>query len=302
MGIESVIDGVRRIVHKWVNTASPITVNISRGDTSISVLNDLRFEEGDQLMLKNSTIYEEGLVVKSVDRDTHIITLYDPVLNNWTVDENTILIKAIHNNIIQGIYIGNPDVIPRLPAITINGTSSSSEWFTLESSKERYELEIAIFIQASTNEDGYRFLMKVADTVQKGLKRNIMPLIDDYEIVSLREDIIAGATTIKVNDRDKVDSYRHIILEDSYSSQECWAYYLYPEDDYSVQLDHPSLFNFSAADTSVILPKRFIYNSWPSNIDFVTVHKGDLLKAATIKWFAEEQEIQFLRRSELKLH
>lgn len=285
-----------------MNTASPISVNVSRGDTTISVQNSIRFEPGDQLMLKNSSIYEEGLTIESVDRNNHIITLYNPVLNDWTISENTILIKTINNNIIQGIYIGNPDVIPRLPAITINGSSSSSEWFTIESSKERYELEIAIFVQASTHEEGYRFLMQVANTIQKGLKRNIMPLIDDYDIISLREDITIGDINIQVNDRGKVSRHPHIILEDEFSCQECWAMNLYDTDDYSVKLDHPVIFNFSASDTSVILPHRFIYNSWPSNIDFVTVHKGDLLKAATIKWFAEEEELQFTRRYELKLH
>ena len=40
----------------------------------------------------------------------------------------------------------------------------------------------------------------------------------------------------------------------------------------------------------------------PNNIEFGSIHKGELLKAAKISWFAEEEEMQFWRRDELKLH
>jgi hypothetical protein len=49
------------------------------------------------------------------------------------------------------------------------------------------------------------------------------------------------------------------------------------------------------------VPKRFIYNSWPSDIQYGLIHKGELLKAAKINWFAEEEELQNLRREEPRL-
>jgi hypothetical protein len=151
MAMEEVLDSVRRIIHKWVNTTSRIQDDLVRGDTLVSVSNASRFNIGDQVMLKNNTVYETGLVVSDVNYLTNCITLSTPILNDWAMADNAVLIKTIYEQFVQGIYIGEPDVIPRYPAITVNGVSRNSEWFTLESSKERYMVEIGVYVQASTH-------------------------------------------------------------------------------------------------------------------------------------------------------
>ena len=179
MAMEEVIDGVRRIIHNWVNTTSRIQSNLDRGDTLIPVANASRFAPGDQVMLKNNSVYETGLVVDSVNYLTNCVTLSSGILNDWTTAENAVLIKTIYEQFVQGIYFGEPDVIARYPAITVNGISRNSEWLTLESTKEKYQLEIGVYVQASTHEKGDRFLKNLADTIQLGLKRNILPLVAD---------------------------------------------------------------------------------------------------------------------------
>lgn len=305
MAMEEILDSVRRIVHKWVNTTSRVRENVTRGDLTVCVKNARRFSVGDAVMLKNSTVYETGLVVSEVDNTGGIVTFTTPVLNDWTVAENTVLIKTIYEQFIQGIYIGEPDVIPMFPAITVNGTSRNSQWLTLESTKERYEVEIGVFVKASTHEDGYRFLLNITDEIQMGLKRNIIPLVNDYDIISLTTDITACDTTIRVNDRDKLDDYRRIIIEDEYESQEHWVNHLYSaaEDptETSIRLNSQVAWDFDKDETSIIIPKRFVFNSWPADIQYGTIHKGELLKASSIKWFAEEEEMQWFRRDEMKL-
>ena len=305
MAMEEVLDSVRRIVHKWVNTTSRIQSNLTRGDTTVTVLNSRRFNISDQVMLKNDTVYETGLVISDVDYDTHEITLSTPILNDWYTVDNTVLIKTINEQFVQGIYIGDPDVIPRFPAITVNGVSRSSEWFTLESSKERYQIEVTVFVQASTHESGYRFLLNMTDTIQQGLKRNIMPVVNDYDITSLAADVTACDTVIRLTDRSLINNYRRIILEDEDNSTENWVIgWFTPTEDpaqNAVQLESQVPYDFLASDTSVIVPKRFIYNSWPDNIEYGTIHKGELLKAAKISWFAEEEESQYFRRDEPRL-
>lgn len=305
MAMEEVLDSVRRIVHKWVNTSSRIETDISRGDTVICVNASRRFNVGDQVMLKNNTVYETGLIISAIDTISNLITVSTAILNNWTVAENTILIKTINEQFVQGIYIGEPDVIPRFPAITVNGGSRNSEWFTLESTKERYEVEIGVYVQASTHEDGYRFLLAMADEIQKGLKYNIMPLASDYDITGLTYDVAAGDVNIRVADRSLFNHYRRIILEDDYETHENWVTYWHtPDEDPSqeaIRLKDCVPFDFDKDETTVIVPNRFIYNSWPSSIQYGTIHKGELLKAAKISWFAEEEEIQYLRREEPRL-
>ncbi len=305
MAMEEILDSVRRVVSKWVNTTSRVQQNVTVGDTSVCVKNASRFSYGDAVMLKNNTVYETGLVVDSVENQTGIVTFTTPVQNNWTLAENTVLIKTIYEQFVQGVYIGGPEVISHFPAVTVNGISRSSEWLTLESTKERYEIEIGVYVKASTHEDGYRFLLNITDEIQSGLKRNLVPLVNDYNIISLAQDIAADDTVIYVNNRDTLTFNRRILIEDEYESQEHWATYLFnaTEDPTgtAVQLERGVCWAFDADDTSIIVPNRFVFNSWPANIQYGTIHKGELLKAATIKWFAEEEEMQWFRREEMKL-
>lgn len=305
MAMEEILDSVRRIVHKWVNTTSRIQQNVNRGDTIICVKNSRRFDIGDAVMLKNNTVYETGLVVEDVDWDQGLVTLSTPVLNDWSMAENTVLIKTIYEQFVQGIYIGEPDVIPMYPAITVNGISRNSQWLTLESTKERYEIEVGVYVKASTHEDGYRFLMNITDEIQKGLKRNIIPLVNDYDIISLTTDITACDTTLYVNNRSKLEDYRRIIIEDEYESQEHWVTHLYSDTEdptgTAIRVKEQVAWDFDKDETSIIIPKRFVFNSWPADIQYGMIHKGELLKAAKISWFAEEEEMQWFRRDELKL-
>jgi hypothetical protein len=305
MAIEQVLDSVRRIIHKWVDTISPISANVDIGDSQISVDNTIRFQVNDEVMLKNSTVYETGLTIKSIDSDT-TLTFNSDVLNNWTVAENAQLVKTTNEQFVQGIYIGDPEVIPRYPAITVNGSSRSSEWLTLESTKERYEIEVTVLVEASTHEGGYRFLLNMTDIIQKGLKRNIIPLVNDYEVVSLARDISIGEVNIPLTDVDNLAYYGRILIENQYDLQENWVDVVYadvnPSDGNNVHLVDPVCYNFSASNTSVVIPHRFIFNSWPANIDYGKLHKGQLLKASVIRWFAEEEEMQYLRRTEPQLY
>lgn len=301
MAMEEVLDGVRRIVHKWVNTVTRLTANAAVGDTQLTVRSTRRFQIGDEVMLHDATIYETGLSVVQVIDDTTIV-LASPILNNWTVGQNSVLQKTINEQFIQGIYIGDPDVIPMYPAITINGISRASEWMTIESTKERYELEISVFVREATHEAGYRFLMALTDTIQLGLKRNIWPLAYDYDVLSLSENIVAGDHNIRLNNRDQLYGWRRIIIEDETESQENWIDRIYTEDTVSVHLVDAVCSSFSTANTSIVVPHRFLYNSWPADIDYGKIHKGELLRASVIHWFAEEEESQFLRRTEQQLY
>jgi hypothetical protein len=305
MAMAEILDSVRRIIYKWVNTSSRVDTDVSRGDTVICVRNARRFSFGDEVMLRNNTVYETGLVISSVDSVANLITLSTPVLNDWDSSDNTILVKTIDGLFVQGIYIGEPDVISHYPAITVNGVSRGSEWLTLESTKEKYQIEVGVYVKASSHEKGYRFLLKMADEIQKGLKYNITPLVGAYDITSLTADVSAGDVSIRVADRDLFNNYRRVIIEDEFESHENWVtYWFNSEEDPSGQVLRVKdciPFDFDQSDTSIIVPKRFVFNSWPDNIEYGSIHKGELVKAAKISWFAEEEEMQFLRRDEPRL-
>jgi len=50
-----------------------------------------------------------------------------PALSNaWTVAQGSVIEKMNNKKIVQGIYLGDPSVLPMFPCITINGKSRDS--------------------------------------------------------------------------------------------------------------------------------------------------------------------------------
>lgn len=303
------LDSVRRIVRRWTQTETPISADIDIGDTELTVVTNRRFKVGDEVMLRDASVGEVGLVVAEIDVDDHTRLVLDSPgpLNTWTMTQNTLLTKLTHGMHIEGIYIGDPDVIPQYPAITVNGISRHSDWLTLDSTKERYEVEITVFVLESTHEKGYRFLLKLTDMIQIGLKRNIFPLIDDYNTTTLQTgaDVVAGDLAIRVNDATLFGTDFRIMLENEWFDQENKVARVTPDVGSgtagTIELYSKVGDNFDVDSTTIIQPNRFAYNSWPEDIEYGYVHKGDLLKAAKIRWFCEEEEIQTFRKLDTKL-
>lgn len=303
--MEAVLDSIRRIVRRWTTTASPLVEDANSGDTIIKLNSTLRFREGDEVLLHDPLQYEVDLRISEVI-DNNYVRLSSPILYDWTVDQNSVIEKAINQMIVNGIYIGDPDVIPMYPAITVNAISRNSEWMTLESTKERYEIEVSIYALESTHEDGLRFIMQMVEAIQHGLKRNIYPLVGDYETTSLIADASSGDIFLKVADSSVFEdksfsqptfpkqSVLRAFIEDQYKTQEFTVTQLL--DETTIEVGDAICESYLVSDNSILIhPKRFIYNSWPSSIDYGKISKGSLLQAAVIKWFAEEEELQEFR-------
>lgn len=303
--MEDVLDSVRRIVSKWVQTSTAITVDVNTGDDTLSVRSSGRFKVGDQVMIRDATLaYETSLVVEEII-STKSIKLTTNVLNGVSVGRNPILIKTINEMFVQGIYIGDPDNISHYPAITVDGIRKNSGWLTLDSTKERYDIEINTYVLESTHEDGYRFLLQMTKAIEAGLKKNIFPLVGTYAIVALLSDAAVDDVFIKVSDSSifdispDVSTNRRIIIEDQFQMEEKWVESIV--DSETIKLSQGMCFNYDKDDASIIIPTRFIYNSWPADIEYGKIHKGELLKASTIKWFAEEEEVQLMRKQDPQL-
>ena len=297
--MEDVIDSVRRIVSKWVNTSSPLIQDANVGDRTIKVRSTRRFRVNDEVMLRNALYYETGIRVESIS-DKNTITLSSAITSkSWTTNENAVLIKTINEMFVQAVYFGDPEVIPEYPAVSVFGPTRESEWLTLDSTSEHYDVDINIYVLDSTHEFGHRFLHQMAKTIQLGLKKNIYPLVGDHETTSITADVISGDNFIKVADSTIFAEGNRIIIEDPFMMQECFVQSVIDSSTIAV---YQSVFDdYSKDDTIIIAPERFFYNSWPASIDFGKVHKGDLLQAATIHWFGKEEEIQSMRKQDPQL-
>ena len=289
--MEQVLDSVRRIIKRWVSSESYLTADANPGDTSIYVDNALRFRVGEKCLLTDGTYYEYPFTVSEIISN-NIVRTEEPVRNNgWTVDNNVSLRKSINGQMVHAVYLGDPSVIPRYPAITVNGTSRSSEWTTLETTTEKYNIDISVYVEDSTHEDGYRTLLHLADIVQKGLKRNIFPLVGPKAFIDLSADCFGDETFIKLTDTTGIEAGQFIVIEDKYRGQDIKVREVV--DQSTIEVAGKVSGDFLVADDSkVILVDRFLYKSWPSDIDYGFIHKDTMLKAAKITWSAEEIEVQ----------
>jgi hypothetical protein len=293
--IEDIVDSIRRIVSRWVITTTTLTESASAGDTIITVDNTLRFHKGDEIVLRDAlqqTEPEPGLLyVQSVIDDTHL-ELTEPLQLAWPLVNGPSIFKSIKGQYVKAVYTPEPAVIPQFPAVTVTGQSRSSEWLTTRGTKERYNIEIGVFVEDATMEDGYRFLCRLTDLIQEGLKRNVYPLVNDYDLIALTADMQPLDDYIKVADTSLLECFDRILIETKYRIFESQIVEIVDGNTIRIFPTSDALYKVSDGAT-LIRCHRFIYNSWPAEINYGQIAKGSLLRAASISFFAEEFEVQF---------
>lgn len=291
---EDILEGVRRVIYRWVNNPIPITADIAQGESLLSVRSTNRFLAGDEIALfdPDSRLGEPFLIVDKVIDET-TLRLRTPVQSRggFGPGQSSKAIKTWMGKFVQGMYIGDPDVIPKYPAISIMGQSKDSNWEALGLTKEDYKFQVAIYVEDNNTEDSYRQLLRLTKAVEKGLKKNIYPLIGDYFVSNVTADIAVSDEFIKVADTSDFVVDQIIVLETIHRAEELRIKCVVDSETIQVYIP-PANPYLVADDAKVIALTRFIYNSWPAHIDYGFVHKGSLLHAATISWFAWEAEPQ----------
>lgn len=288
--MEAILDSIRKKIGQWAMTTVMLTADANVGDDTIEIRSTRRFKRGDELLIRNAAEATEQRLYVAEVVDNYNLRLVDPLQFRWTVADNAAVIKTINDQILRAIHIGEPDILTEFPAITVNGTARNSEWYTIRATKERFNIEIGIYVQSDSHDDGYRFLLKMTDIIQKGLKKTIYPLVDDYNSTSLTQDIAANDTVIKFADVSEMTCGSFILIEDGLLCEPNTITEII--DANTVRVSTAFQNAFSVSDTQVIRPNRYIYNSWPADIQYGKIHKGTLLKAAVINFFVEETEIQ----------
>lgn len=283
-----VLESIRRIVYRWTKTNTPLTATAFRNDVILTVDNTNRFLAGDAVAIHNGTEVEY-LIIQNIIDGEHV-QINSPGIQSlmpWLPQENTIVEKLFFNHFVQGIYIGDPKVIPKYPAISIMGESRSSDWYALQLTKEKYNIKITTYVEDATLEDGYYFLNHVTDAIETGLKRNIFPLVGPTDVSDVLFDLNANDVFIKVANANLYPSYSKIILEDKFKAEELRVVCIV--DDTTIQV-FPNVKNsYNVADGAKLIKlTRFIHKSWPAEIEYGAIHKDTLLKASTISWYGEE--------------
>lgn len=286
----AVANAIRRIIERWVITRTDLIADANAGSTSISVHSTKRFKAGEQFLIHNDNEdMENNLYIESIpDRNTIILT--EPLKFSWPMSAGGKVVKTQGGLFVKAVHLGEPNVIMNVPAITVNLKAASSEFMTLRGTKERYDLEIGIYVSGTSQEEGDLFLYSLTDVIQYGLKRNFYPLLNDYRTTTLLEDVEIGDSFIRVADTSIFTEQQQLIIEDAYNIDVLGVIGIC--DDSTVEIGVPAQYNFIKEDSIVIRPTRLPYNSWPTGVNFNLINKGTLLKAAALSYFVEEYEPQ----------
>lgn len=287
---------IKKIIEKFIVNKIPLSEAASVGSTTVKVLSTRRFCVGEGVVVYNkpsATVQAQGevhTITDIVDRNT--ITIDSALVDSYTLSnsfvEKLIGFETGNQQFLDGVYIGDPAVIPRYPAITIDAKSRSSEWLTLESTSEKYDIDITVYVQAADFEAQYEMMHAYVKAIESSLFRSFYPLVEPYDVTTLATDVGPDDTVIQVSDGDfltcpvlswiwieSVDFLRPNRVKRILSSN-------------VFELQFPTGQEFSAGDT-IIRPHRHIYNTLPHSTQYGTVNKDTMLKAAVISYKAQEE-------------
>lgn len=296
--MEGILNSAKSIVNKWLRTQTPLTADASPGDDTLSILTARRFRRGDQIVVRNSQDKAEFNTVADI-LDCGTIKLASPLSWLWS-SSDCMVDKTWKYQFLQGVYLGDVVNIPKYPAVVIEAESRTSDWLTLGSTTETYNVKFRIYTDDAWQESGYLWNKRMADALQEGLKRNFYPLVAPYNVVALTQDALAGDKFLKVADTSELWFPARGFLEDPFHFNEISIKKIV--DSTTVELAEPLCDNYVVEYNPILIfSTRLIYNSWPSTVRYGTVYKGTFLKSSEIDWFVEEQEIQCNKRGEPSL-
>jgi hypothetical protein len=284
---------LKRVIERFIENRMPLLQDAVAGNTYVEVPTTRRFLEGEWLVVYSD---ESGSPVGEAHQisrvcGTNLLELggtLEESYNTTTGNVKKLLgYTPAHQTFMSDIYLGEPDVIREFPAITINATNRSSEWLTLESTKETYEIDITVYVLAAMYEFQYEQMHAYIKAIENALYRSFYPLVEPYLSTTLAEDYAPGDTVIRITDEDLFTRAWGVIFLENYDflrSARLLEYHGHGVYD----LKHPIGKAFSAGDT-VVCPLRHIFDSRPHGTRYGTVNKGTMLKAGVVSWRGSEE-------------
>ena len=290
-----ILNAIKRIIERFIINMTPLREAVSSGDTFIPLPRTRRFRCGDVVVIYNrpsqlnqpegevhvaTQICEDGIVI-----DTPLVASY-PVNDSYV--EKMIGYEHGNEAWLDGIYIGEPEVILKYPAITINGVSRSSQWFTIETTRETYDIDITVYVLAADYQAQMELMYTYVKQIEDSLFRSFYPLVEPYVAVNIIEPVKPGDTIVRTDNSDLISS-----------KGACWVFlegndYLKSNSIVAdlgggvYQLQIPVAFDFAVGD-KLIQPWRHMFNSLPKGTQYGTVNKNTMLKAGKISYLIEEE-------------
>lgn len=290
---------IKLVIERYIAQMIPLSQSGIVGTNYAYVSSVRRFNIGDEIVIRNeNSVDAELLHVTGVNQSENRLIFQEDLVQDWPLSggfvQKLIGFSSGNTEFLRGVYLGDPAVITQFPAITVDAKSLSTEWFTLESTKDTYEIDISVYVDGlAYHESQYELMHAYTKAIRNSLFRTFYPLVQPYFSTTLTEEAIEGEYTIEVADIDFVSctTGSWIFLES--------VDHLIPNriiEDFgngTMRLLRPLRASFSVGD-KIIMPQRHIFNTLPHSVNYGTVNKGTMLKAAVISYRAEEEIRRFV--------
>lgn len=296
--MREILQSLRTLLIDHLVATQPLTMNVPAGTNTVIVPNTSRFRPNDQIyFLSNSSGFGETAIIESIP-DYQTLVLANTVVRTWTVLENAYVQKAVNDQFIKGIYIGDMKIIPSFPAITLTQTGESNEWYTLRSTSHEYKIAIRTYVLADNFETSEFYLASLSEQIREILIDHIRPIINGQSH-PLTVDLPAGGAVVTVADTTDfatdLASPAHTsiaFLRDAQprpSQQETQIKTVLSSTQ--LELTNPAVFDYLVGrQAEIIRVNRLLYDSRPSDISYGYVRGSgsSFLRASEITWFGKE--------------
>ncbi len=282
---------IKTIIARYIVNMTPITSALNIGDTTIPLESSRRYKCGDLVVVYHKVAMNqkgEGEVHTIADiPDNNNIIIDNALISDYSL-ENSFVEKMVGGTFLEAIYLGDPEVIPQYPAITIDAKSKSNSWMTLESIQEEYSIDISVYVEADQFETQYELMHRYTKAIEDSLFRSFYPLVQPFDQTTLVEPVEPADRIIRIADEDMLicgnsgwfwlESYDYLRSNRPIESLGNSIY----------ELVQPVSRPFNAGDL-VIRPRRHFFNTLPAQIQYGTVNKGTTLKASRISYVAQQE-------------
>lgn len=290
---------IKRIIEKYIISDTPLIQDGHIGDDTLHIQSARRYRTGDSIAIHDQALASSKVSDTQFNSikciiDNNTITLNKPLNINFPSATSLIqkTVKTDEGNsesIIEAVYTGDPDVIPKYPAITVEAKSEDIEWLTLESISTKRSIDITIYVTAADFQHQRELMMVYVDRIKSSLFRSLYPLVKPYYQTTLAEDLNVGDTIFKLTDQNfLLFGGLYIFFESVNDLRSGSARRYFGNGVY--ELMYPLDTKFFAGDT-LIRPGRHMYNALPTSVQYGTVSKGTMLKAARISYFVTEETV-----------
>lgn len=183
----NLIKAIKELFDRLVISKRNLRASASAGSTTISVAKAWEFSNCDTLLITEGDCSELQEIKKIEDGLT--LQLSAPLTQAYTTSAT---IEKVYAGQQISTFIGDPPVLPKLPAITVDLDSKTQEPLALQTFTDEFSLIVSVYVSLEDFDKSFKLLHDLTAMVEGSLFITMFPLIEPFLETTLAEDVNPG--------------------------------------------------------------------------------------------------------------